>query len=260
MTIPIVMTGILGLLIGSFLNVVIYRLPNMSSASYHLLLPRSFCPHCNIPIRTTDNIPLFGYLLLQGKCRSCHHPIALRYLLVEILCCLLFILLTFHFGAFTLQTTAALILTCSLIALSCIDFEHSLLPDAITLPCLWLGLMFSLGHVFQSPESCILGAVLGYLSLWTVYQLFKYLTNKEGIGYGDFKLLAMLGAWLGWQSIPFIIFIASILGSLVGISLILFKGNHKDTPIPFGPYLAIGGFVAMLWQTKLIGFYLCFLL
>ena len=263
LVIQLIIVGAMGLLIGSFLNVVIYRLPIMSytsRASYNLFLPRSFCPHCNTPIRISDNIPILSYLLLKRKCRACTKPIAYRYVVVEALTCLVCVLVTWHFGALCPKTAAALVLTCVLITLSFIDVEHSILPDAITLPSLWAGLLLSLWNVFETPTACILGAVAGYLSLWTVYQSFKYLTGKEGMGYGDFKLLAMLGAWLGWQSIPLIVFIASILGSLVGIYLMFFKGNHRDTPIPFGPYLAMGGLVALLWQSELTRFYLNFLL
>jgi leader peptidase (prepilin peptidase)/N-methyltransferase len=254
------MVGILGLLVGSFLNVIIYRLPRMHTESYTLSFPRSFCTACHTSIRFYDNIPLLSYCFLQGKCRSCENTIPYRYPLVEALTCLLSLLIVWHFGTLDFKSCFALLLTWALVALSFIDFEHSLLPDSITLPFVWIGLLLNLVPVFSSAESCILGAVLGYMSLWTVYQLFKYLTHKEGMGYGDFKLLAMLGAWLGWQAIPLIILIASLFGSIIGLSLIFFKNKDKDMAIPFGPYLALGGFITLLWQDDLLRFYLQFLL
>ncbi len=260
MIIEILSMGILGLLVGSFLNVIIYRLPRMSTESYNLSFPRSFCTACFASIRFYDNIPVLSYVLLQGKCRACEHSIPYRYPLVESLTSLLTMLIVWHFGNLDLKCLFAILLSWALVALSYIDFEHSILPDSITLPFIWIGLLLSIFSVFNTPESCILGAVLGYLSLWTVYQLFKYFTHKEGMGYGDFKLLSMLGAWLGWQAVPIIILIASIFGSIIGLGLIFFKNKDKDTAIPFGPYLALGGFITLLWQDNLLGFYLKFLL
>ncbi len=260
MNIEIFMMGILGLLVGSFLNVIIYRLPRMHTESYNLSFPRSFCTACYASIRFYDNIPVLSYVFLQGKCRSCDQSISYRYPLVESLTSLLTMLIVWHFDSLNLKCMFAILLTWALIALSCIDFEHSILPDNITLPFVWLGLLLSTLSLFNTSESCILGAVLGYLSLWTIYQLFKYLTHKEGMGYGDFKLLSTLGAWLGWQSLPLIILIASILGSILGLGLIFFKNKEKDSTIPFGPFLSIGGFIALLWQEDLLGFYLQFLL
>ncbi len=265
----LVLIGLLGLLIGSFLNVVIYRLPillnqrwqeeqgeqeSKTSQPLSLSIPRSFCPHCRHSISMLDNIPIFSYLWLRGRCRACQKRIPYRYPLIEFFTCLLSIIIANHFGI-SLATITALLLTWALIALSIIDFDHSVLPDDITLPFLWLGLFFSLFPVFQNSEDCILGAIAGYLTLWTIYWLFKGLTGKEGMGYGDFKLLAMLGAWLGWQALPSVILIASILGALIGIYLMIFQGRDKNQPIPFGPFLAIGGWMTLLWQNDFLLFY-----
>lgn len=257
----------MSLCIGSFLNVIIYRLPqmmeiepNVTFKKYNLLFPQSHCLHCKTSLRIIDNIPIVSYCLLLGKCRFCRAVISFQYPLVELLTLILSFVVLKHFQGLNLQTVTALLLTWGLIALSVIDFKHYLLPDLITLPFLWLGLLLGVLHMFQTPESCILGAVTGYLSLWIIYQIFKYLTGKEGMGYGDFKLLSMLGAWLGVQAVPLIILIASLLGSIIGLFLILFHKKHKDSSMPFGPYLAIGGFVSLLWQKQLIHFYHHFLL
>lgn len=255
---------------GSFLNLVIIRLPRMlyntwqqeaerggKLSAYNLFIPRSHCVHCKHTIAWFDNIPLLGFLWLRGHCRYCHHNISLRYPFIELLTALLSIGVAIRFGLSPL-TLAALSLTWALIALTFIDIDHTLLPDNITLPFLWLGLFVNLFTVFQNAESAILGAILGYLFLWTVYWIFKWITHKEGMGYGDFKLLAMLAAWLGWQALPSIILISSFVGSVVGICLILFQGRDKLKPIPFGPFLAMSGFITLLWGSELNHLYFTF--
>ncbi len=258
-------TGLLGLMVGSFLNVVIHRLPIMLEQEWQaqcrellqqpeeprpppvtLSRPRSRCPHCGHQIRAIENIPIVSYLFLRGRCAGCGSAIAIRYPLIEALTALLSLAVAWHFGV-TLQTAAALLLTWALIALSMIDFDHKLLPDTITLPFIWLGLLLSLWGTFTTPESAIIGAAAGYLSLWSVFQLFKLITGKEGMGFGDFKLLALFGAWLGWQYLPQIIMLSSLVGAVVGIALILLRGRDRNIPIPFGPYLAIAGWISLLW-------------
>ncbi len=249
-----------GLIIGSFLNVVIYRLPRMLERQWRrdcaelaalpalqdavqpfdLARPGSHCPSCGHPLRPWENLPLLSYLLLRGRCSACRAPIGLRYPLVEGLAALLALVVVWRFGP-EWRTWAALGLTWALLALTFIDFDVKLLPDSITLPLLWAGLLLSLGHGFSDPASAIIGAAAGYLVLWLAYQGFRLLTGKEGMGYGDFKLLAVLGAWLGWQALPQVVLISALLGSLVGVGLILFGGRHRDLPIPFGPYLALAG-------------------
>lgn len=261
---------VLGLLVGSFLNVVIYRLPLMmerawraqcqellgtfeppSSAakgeeSFNLITPRSRCPHCGHAISALENIPVISYLWLRGRCAGCGKPISARYPLVELTTALFSGITAWHFG-FGWAAGAALLLTWALIALTLIDYDHQLLPDDITLPFLWIGLLLSLYGLFTDSASSIVGAVAGYLSLWSVYILFKWATGKEGMGYGDFKLLAVLGAWMGWQALPVIIVLSSVVGAAVGITLILFRGRDRNIPIPFGPYLATAGWLALLW-------------
>ena len=265
---------LVGLCVGSFLNVVIYRLPKMmehqwtrdcrehlgepvetEAVRFDLNYPSSHCPACNHKIRPWENIPLISWLLLGGRCSSCHKPISPRYPIIETLCGLLSFVVAHHFG-FTGLTAAALCLTWALIALSMIDFDVQLLPDTITLPFLWFGLLLSLAPLFSDPQAAILGASLGYLSLWSVYQVFKRLTGKEGMGHGDFKLLAMLGAWLGWQSLPQIILLSALVGAVVGISLILLRGQDRNIPIPFGPYLAAAGWISLLWGEEINHAYL----
>jgi leader peptidase (prepilin peptidase)/N-methyltransferase len=264
---------VLGLLIGSFLNVVIYRLPVMMEnqwraqchefldlppptadkkafAVFNLAKPASHCPHCKHEIGAGENIPVLSYLLQGGKCRHCKAPISARYPIIEAITALLSALVAFKFG-FVWMTLAVLVLTWSLIALTMIDFDHQLLPDDITLPLLWLGLLVNTQGWLVPLDSAIWGAVAGYLLLWGVYWLFKLVTGKEGMGYGDFKLLAALGAWLGWQSLPQIILLSSLVGAVVGITLIVVKGRGKDVPIPFGPYLAVAGFIALMWGNTL---------
>jgi leader peptidase (prepilin peptidase) / N-methyltransferase len=271
----LVFSTLLGLSIGSFLNVVIHRLPKMmesqwirdcdelkginteSSVSepYNLSHPSSHCPHCGHKIRPWENIPVLSWLWLRGRCSSCKQPISIRYPLVEATTGLFSFLVAYHFG-FTWAALAALLLTWALIALSMIDFDVQLLPDNITLPFLWLGLLINLGHLFTDPQSAIIGAAAGYLSLWSVYQLFKRLTGKEGMGYGDFKLLALLGAWFGWQYLPQIILLSALVGAVVGILLIVVRGHDRNIPIPFGPYLAAAGWISMMWGDRINQAYL----
>ena len=265
---------LIGLSVGSFLNVVIYRLPKMmetqwtrdcrehlgqsveaDTPTFNLNYPASHCPSCNHKIRPWENIPIISWLMLRGRCSSCHHPISPRYPIIEAVTGVLSLLVAQHFG-FTGMTAAALVLTWSLIALSIIDFDVQLLPDNITLPFLWLGLLLSLTAIFTDPRSAIIGAAAGYLSLWSVYQLFKRLTGKEGMGYGDFKLLAMLGAWLGWQYLPQIILLSALVGAVVGVSLIVLRGRDRNIPIPFGPYLAAAGWISLMWGEQINHAYL----
>lgn len=275
--------AVLGLLVGSFLNVVIYRIPvmlkrewrkdcvgyleenyqaeialkqdNEPQQPFNLVKPDSSCPHCQRPIRAWENIPVISYLFLRGRCAGCHSPISRRYPFVELLSALLAVTCAWQFG-FGLTAAAAITLSWVLIVLAFIDLDTKYLPDQITLPVLWLGLLLNLNHTFTDPESAITGAVAGYLSLWSVYQLFKLLTKKEGMGFGDFKLLALLGAWLGWQFLPAIIIISSLVGSVIGISLILLKKQQREVPIPFGPYLAIAGWLTLVWGNEINQFYL----
>ena len=264
-----------GLSIGSFLNVVVHRLPIMlkqewqsearllldvqvpdkqESKRYNLVTPRSACPACGQPISSIHNIPLISYLLLKGRCASCQARIALRYPLLELVTGVATVTVISVLGP-TMQGMLACLLTYSLIALSQIDFETKLLPDDITLPILWLGLIANMYDTFTDLQSAVIGAVLGYLALWTVYQGFRVITGKEGMGFGDFKLLALLGAWLGWQALTFIILMSSIIGTLVGVTLILL-GRDRNDAIPFGPYLAGAGWISLLWGDILLSRYL----
>lgn len=264
-----------GLSIGSFLNVVVHRLPIMlkqewqseakllldvqvpgkqESKRYNLVTPRSACPACGQPISAIHNIPLISYLLLKGRCASCQARIALRYPLLELVTGVATVTVISVLGP-TMQGMLACLLTYSLIALSQIDFETKLLPDDITLPILWLGLIANIYDTFTDLQSAVIGTVLGYLALWTVYQGFRVITGKEGMGFGDFKLLALLGAWLGWQALTFIILMSSIIGTLVGITLILL-GRDRNDAIPFGPYLAGAGWISLLWGDILLSRYL----
>ena len=268
--------ALLGLLVGSFLNVLIYRLPIMMqrewraqaleylecppeqiSERFNLLLPSSRCPHCDHQIRSWENIPLVSWLALRGKCSSCQAPISSRYPLVELACGLLSGYVAWHFG-FTWQAGAMLLLTWGLVAMSMIDIDHQLLPDSLVLPLLWLGLILNNFGLFVSLESALWGAVAGYLSLWSVYWLFKLVTGKEGMGYGDFKLLAMLGAWGGWQVLPLTILLSSVVGAVLGTILLRVQRAESSTPIPFGPYLAIAGWIALLWGDWITESYLQF--
>jgi leader peptidase (prepilin peptidase)/N-methyltransferase len=265
---------LLGLLIGSFLNVVVYRLPKMMqrdwreqaheilelpaeapAETFNLVLPNSQCPHCAHEIKPWENIPVISYLFLRGKCSSCKTPISLRYPLVELTCGLLSAYIAWHFG-FTWQAGAMLLLTWGLLAMSLIDVDHQLLPDSLVLPLLWLGLIANSFGLFTSLENAMWGAVAGYLSLWSVYWLFKLVTGKEGMGYGDFKLLAMLGAWGGWQVLPLTILLSSLVGAVLGLIMLRLRNAETSTPIPFGPYLAIAGWIALLWGDQITASYL----
>lgn len=271
---------VLGLAVGSFLNVVILRLPRMldrqwrehcaepmttssvsgalmqsaDDARFDLLTPPSRCPICAYRIRPWENIPLVSYLLLRGRCSGCAARISPRYPAVELLTGVLSVLVVAHFGA-SAAALAALALTWVLIALAGIDLDYQLLPDNLTLPTLWLGLLLSLVPIFVSVETAIIGAVAGYLAFWSVYHLFRSITGKEGMGYGDFKLLSMLGAWLGWQALPLIVILASIGGAGVGIAMIAGLGRHRDQPIPFGPFLAAAGWIYLIWGGDLLQTY-----
>lgn len=264
-----ILIGVIGLLVGSFLNVVIYRLPIMMqrqwrsdcldylkientepTETFNLALPKSSCPHCKTPILMRHNIPVLSYLLLRGKCAACKNPISVRYPIVELLTAVLSMLVAAHFG-FGEKAAAALILTWTLIALSGIDLDHQILPDVIIFPMLWLGLILSLFDVFTDSKTSIIGAAAGYLLLWSVYHGFKLFTGKEGMGQGDFKLLAMFGAWLGWQYLALIILLSSLVGATLGMTLISLNKQQRETPIPFGPYLAVAGFIALLWGDRL---------
>ena len=273
----ITIAGILGLLVGSFLNVVILRVPQMlerqwrahcaelqangeggeaeQEAPFNLITPPSHCPRCHHAIKARENIPLLSYLLLRGKCAACGTRIPLRYPLIEAASAVLSAVVIWHFG-FSWPGLAALLLTWVLIALSVIDFDHQLLPDNITLPFLWVGLSLNLFSLFTDLRSAVIGALAGYLSLWSVYQLFKWITGKEGMGYGDFKLLALLGAWLGWQYILPIILISSVVGAVTGLALIVLQGRDRHIPIPFGPYLAVAGWIVLLWGEQITSAYL----
>jgi leader peptidase (prepilin peptidase)/N-methyltransferase len=273
---------LLGLLVGSFLNVVIHRLPIMlerqwraeiaalhpqeappaATEPYNLVVPRSACPACRAPIAARHNIPVLSWLLLRGRCANCHARISLRYPLIELLCGTLSALVVWKFGL-GWPAAGALIVTWFLIALAAIDIDHRYLYDSLTLPLLWAGLASSLGwhgaasaSLPVSPRDAIIGAMAGYLSLWCVYQLFKLCTGKEGMGYGDFKLLAALGAWLGWRMLLPIVLCSAAVGSLVGITLILVSKRGRDVPIPFGPYLAAAGWLAMMWGPQWVSTYL----
>jgi len=266
---------LLGLLIGSFLNVVIHRLPVMlertwrrqcdeltgttpaSEEPFNLVVPRSRCPACGHNISAVENIPLLSFIFLRGKCRSCGTSIPWRYPIVELATGLLSAVVAWHFG-FTVAGGGALLLTWSLIALTVIDYDHQLLPDNITLPLVWLGLLFNLSATYASTGSAVIGAMAGYLSLWTVYQLFKLITGREGMGFGDFKLFAAFGAWLGWQQLPLIILLSSFVGAIVGLGGILIFGRDRGVPIPFGPFLCVAGWIALLWGDVITRSYLQF--
>ncbi len=268
---------LLGLCVGSFLNVVIYRLPVMmqqewrhdclefleqpdesDTQTFNLLTPRSRCGHCGHLIKAGENIPVLSYLILRGKCAGCSTSISIQYPLVEILVALISLLIGWHFGV-SFQAMAALVFSWCLIAASGIDIGHKLLPDSITLPLLWLGLLLSIFNVFIDLQTSVIGAMAGYLSLWSVYIVFKWATGKEGMGHGDFKLLAMLGAWIGWKLLFVVILTASLVGATVGITMILLKKTGRDTQIPFGPYLATAGWLSLLWGEEISQFYFKFL-
>ena len=269
----ITLCGVLGLIVGSFLNVVIYRLPKMmerewrtqcnefigqteeEAPQFNLVVPRSACPHCGHMISALENIPVISYLLLLGKCKGCGAHISIRYPIVELASGLLSGYVAWHFG-FGLAASGALLFVWSLLALTFIDFDTQLLPDDITLPLLWAGLLLNLSHTFTDLHSAVIGTMVGYLALWGVYWLFKLATGKEGMGYGDFKLLAAIGAWLGWQMLPLVILSSSLVGAVVGITLIVAARHGRNVPIPFGPYLAGGGLIALFWGQTLTQSYL----
>jgi leader peptidase (prepilin peptidase)/N-methyltransferase len=276
-------SGILGLIVGSFLNVVAYRLPIMMDIAwaaehatageslpatpprtedkhFSLWWPPSACPHCDRRIKPYENIPVVSYLFLRGRCAGCGNPIAKRYPIVEACVGALSVVVAWRYGA-TVECAAALLLTWTLVALSLIDIDRYLLPDVLTLPLLWTGLLLSLvpferGPVFADLQSSVIGAAAGYLSLWSVFQLFKLATGKEGMGYGDFKLLAALGAWLGWQMLPVIILLSAVVGTVFGLASIALYKRSAEHPIPFGPYLAAAGWVALLWGDDLLTYYM----
>jgi len=264
---------VMGLLVGSFLNVVIHRLPKMmelgwqqqcaelrgeqfvQAEPYTLISPRSACPHCNHLIGAAENIPVISYLWLRGKCKSCHAAISPRYPIIEVISGLLCGFAAYHFG-YGLAAAGSILLIWALLTLTAIDLDTQLLPDSITLPLIWLGLILNLNDTYTSLHDSLLGAVAGYLVLWTVYWLFKLITGKEGMGYGDFKLLAALGAWMGWQLLPLIIILSSLVGAVVGLTLIVALKHGRNIPIPFGPYLAGGGLIALFWGQTLTQGYL----
>ena len=269
----ITVISILGLLVGSFLNVVIHRLPLIMHREWqqqcHELIgstapesepltlskPRSRCPHCGHAITALENIPVLSYLFLRGRCRGCQAGISVRYPLIEALTGLMSAMVAWHFG-FSWACLGALLLTWALIALTFIDVDQQLLPDSITLPLIWLGLFFNLFGSFTTLQSAVIGALAGYLSLWLVFHAFRLATGKEGMGFGDFKLLAALGAWLGWQFLPVLIVLSSLVGAVVGISLIVLGQHQRSQPIPFGPYLAAAGWLALVWGETINNSYL----
>jgi len=279
----VTLSVLFGLLVGSFLNVVIHRLPIMmenaenayikqkqalasgmteeevmnlpNSPKYNIVTPRSCCPQCGHPITALENIPVLSYWLLGGKCKGCHASISVRYPLVEGLTGLLVGAVAVKYG-YTHFTLFAWMFVFALVALTFIDFDTQLLPDDITLPLLWLGLLFNLIGGFATIPSAVVGAMAGYLILWSIYWVFKLVTGKEGMGYGDFKLLAAIGAWFGWQLLPAVILLSSLVGAIIGLALILWKGKGRNTAIPFGPFLALGGIAALFFGQQLSRFYL----
>ncbi len=268
--------GIFSLLLGSFFNVVIYRLPKMMEAhwkhecqlileqeptsppeSFNLALPNSHCPQCGAAVKAWQNIPVLSYILLRGRCASCQNKIGLRYPAVELATAALAVFTALQFG-FTWQALAVILFSWLLLIMSVIDIDHQLLPDSLTLPLLWLGLAYNSLSGSVLLMDAVWGAIAGYLSLWSVYWLFKLITGKEGMGFGDFKLLAALGAWLGWQMLPVIILLSSVVGAGLGIALLSLQGKGRNTSIPFGPYLAAAGWIAMFWGQDILGAYMGF--
>ncbi|KFZ36186.1 methyltransferase [Shewanella mangrovi] len=276
--------------IGSFINVVIFRLPVMMKREwqqecnqfleeyqpaayqalekqkllkpldqfperFNLVVPNSTCPKCKAAIKPWHNLPIVGWLLLGGKCAACKQPISVRYPIFEFLNGALVAILAWHFGP-TIEFALAAVLSFALIAMTGIDLDEMLLPDQLTLPFLWLGIIANYFNTFTSLDNAIIGAIAGYLSLWSVFWLFKLLTGKEGMGYGDFKLMALFGAWLGWQMLPLIILLSSLVGAVIGISMIIFKGMGRNNPIPFGPYIALAGWIALVWGQDIVNWYL----
>lgn len=275
-------TFIFSLMIGSFLNVVIFRLPKMLEQGWKkecrefladelakpksqneeefitLSTPSSSCPSCQHKIRFYENIPVISWLVLRGKCSKCRSKISLRYPLVELTTAILSVVIAAHFGV-TFTTLFLLILTWGLVCLTLIDFDHMLLPDQITLPLLWLGLLVNLNGAIVPLSDSVIGAVAGYMSLFSIFWLFKLITGKEGMGHGDFKLVAVFGAWIGWQLLPLLILMASAVGAVIGISMMMFKNHQREQAIPFGPYLAIAGWITLLWGNGIWAWYLSYL-
>jgi leader peptidase (prepilin peptidase)/N-methyltransferase len=272
-TLFITAATLFGLLVGSFLNVVIHRLPKMMEQEWHrncaelrgeepaetpkynIVVPRSACPACGRPISAWENIPVVSYLSLRGKCAGCKTRISPRYPLVELFTGVLSGLIAWRFG-FGATALTAMLFTFALIALTFIDFDSHLLPDDLTLPLMWLGLLLNISGLFTDLQSAVIGAIAGYLALWSVYWVFKLITGKEGMGYGDFKLLAAIGAWFGWQMLPAVILLSSLAGSIIGIGLIVLAKHGRNVPIPFGPYLALGGIAALFFGPQMANFYL----
>lgn len=269
-----VCVGFVGLLIGSFLNVVIYRLPKMlmrdwrmqarevldlpeqaDTEPFNLILPNSSCPHCGHEIKPWENIPLVSWLLLRGKCSGCKEAISIRYPLVELACGLFSAVIAWQFGV-SWEALAMLVLTWGLLSMSLIDADHQILPDVLVLPLLWLGLILNSLGFFTSLSDALWGAIIGYMSLWSIFWLFKLITGKEGMGYGDFKLLALIGAWGGWQVLPLTILLSSVLGAVIGIIILRLQRNGYNKPIPFGPYLAAAGWLALIWGEQITSRYL----
>jgi leader peptidase (prepilin peptidase) / N-methyltransferase len=270
-------TLIIGLLVGSFLNVVIHRLPlqlssvwrresmdflgvepeesERESPQYSIVFPSSQCPKCHQPIKPWHNIPVFSYLFLRGKCAHCATAISLQYPLIELLTALATCFIVYQYGL-SAQAGLIILFTWALIALTGIDYNEQLLPDIITLPLLWAGLLVNLSGMFATLSDAVIGAAAGYLVLWSIFWLFKLVTGKEGMGHGDFKLLAALGAWMGWQQLPLIILLSSIVGALLGIAAIVFSGRDSQKPMPFGPYLAVAGWIALIWGEAISSRYL----
>jgi leader peptidase (prepilin peptidase)/N-methyltransferase len=271
-TIALVGAAAVGLCVGSFLNVVIHRMPKMlergwqaqcaelrgeepaEQPTYNLAVPRSRCPACGHSIAAVENIPVLSWLALRGKCSACKAPISVRYPFVEFLGALIAVYAVYQFGL-TAKAAATCGFLWTLLALTCIDFDTQLLPDDLTLPLLWAGLIVNLSGMFVPLSTAVIGAVAGYLSLWAIYWLFKLIRGKEGMGFGDFKLLAALGAWLGWQMLPVIVLLSSVVGTVIGVSLIVFKGRDHNIPLAFGPYLAIAGAIALFWGPTLVKLY-----
>ena len=275
-------SAVLGLVTGSFLNVVIHRLPRMMQARWRsecleylrdlgetalprpepapftLVVPRSRCPQCGHAIGALENIPVLSWLWLRGRCRGCGARISARYPVVELLTAALFTACAWRFGAGP-AAAGAMALSGALVALAFIDLDHQYLPDEITLPWLWAGLLLNVGNTFVSLQEAVIGAAAGYLVLWSVYRIFKAVTGKEGMGYGDFKLLAMLGAWLGWGALPGVILISSVIGAATGLTLIALGRHRREKPIPFGPYLAGAGWVMLVWGPEINRAYLAWL-
>ncbi len=265
---------VLGLLVGSFLNVVVYRLPKMlmrdwckqarevlempaqeEGETFNLILPNSSCPHCGHEIKAWENIPVISWLFLRGKCSGCKEAISVRYPLVELACGVLSGVIAWQYGV-SWEALAMLVLTWGLLAMSLIDADHQILPDTLVLPLLWLGLILNNLGMFTSLPDALWGAVLGYMSLWSIFWLFKLVTGKEGMGYGDFKLLALIGAWGGWQVLPLTILLSSVVGAVLGIIILRLQRKGYGNPLPFGPYLALAGWIALIWGDAITSSYL----